>query len=81
MSKSVVCLTSAFVFLSCVVARPAGQRRAREAMPEGDWVQVTPHAEFSPRDTSSGTIHGGNMWLSNGYYHGCLLYTSDAADE
>jgi len=33
----------------------------------GDWVRVTEHAPFTPRDTSEGVVFAGKMWLSNGW--------------
>jgi len=33
----------------------------------GDWVRVTEHAPFAPRDTSEGVVFAGKMWLSNGW--------------
>jgi len=33
----------------------------------GDWVRVTEHTPFAPRDTSEGVVFGGKMWLSNGW--------------
>jgi hypothetical protein len=38
-----------------------------------EWVPVTASAAFSPRDTASGAVHDGKLWLSNGYYHGNVL--------
>jgi hypothetical protein len=36
----------------------------------GDWVRVTEHAPFAPRDTSEGVVFAGKMWLSNGWLGG-----------
>jgi hypothetical protein len=36
----------------------------------GDWVRVTEHAPFAPRDTSEGVVFAGKMWLSNGWLRG-----------
>src|SRR5512137_3056439 len=33
----------------------------------GDWVRVTEHTPFAPRDTSEGVVFRGKMWLSNGW--------------
>jgi hypothetical protein len=33
----------------------------------GDWVRVTEHVSFAPRDTSEGVVFRGKMWLSNGW--------------
>lgn len=38
------------------------------------WVQVTKNAAFSSRDTAEDVVFKGKMWLSNGYYHGNVLY-------
>ncbi len=38
------------------------------------WVKVTDAAAFSPRDTAEDAVFDGRMWLSNGYYHGNVLY-------
>jgi hypothetical protein len=38
-----------------------------------DWVRVTEHAAFSPRDTAEGVGFGGKLWLSNGYITGGTL--------
>ncbi|OIN98331.1 hypothetical protein AUJ66_01150 [Candidatus Desantisbacteria bacterium CG1_02_38_46] len=40
----------------------------------GDWIKVVDKAEFSPRDTAEDLVFDGKMWLSNGYYHGNVLY-------
>jgi leucine-zipper-like transcriptional regulator 1 len=40
---------------------------------KGTWVQVTPQAAFSPRDTSEDVVFGGKMWLSNAYHVGNVL--------
>ncbi|HSW45481.1 MAG TPA: hypothetical protein VLM89_07915, partial [Phycisphaerae bacterium] len=32
-----------------------------------DWVCVTPHAPFSPRDTAEDFVFAGRMWISNGW--------------
>ena len=39
----------------------------------GDWVRLTEHAAFSPRDTAEGVVFTGKMWLSNGYVTGGTL--------
>ena len=39
----------------------------------GDWVRLTEHAAFSPRDTAEGVVFAGKMWLSNGYITGGTL--------
>jgi hypothetical protein len=39
----------------------------------GDWVRLTEHAAFSPRDTAEGVVFAGRMWLSNGYITGGTL--------
>ena len=56
---------------------------AQELPLRGNWVQVTTLAEFSPRDSTSGTIHDEKLWLSKGYYHGNVLirdlWSSDGA--
>ena len=49
-----------------------------------DWVALTLNAEFGDRwvmgvTTTTGSL-GKRIWLMGGY-NGCLLYTSDAADE
>ena len=36
----------------------------------GDWVRVSEHAPFEPRDTSEGVVFRGKMWLSNGWLKG-----------
>ncbi len=36
----------------------------------GKWELVVGQAAFSPRDCGAPLVHGGKMWLSNGYYHG-----------
>ncbi len=41
--------------------------------PNYSWVQLTPHAEFSPRDTAEGVVFGDKLWLSNGYTSGGKL--------
>jgi len=41
---------------------------AEQPMP--DWVRLTEHAAFSPRDTAEGVVFAGKMWLSNGYVDG-----------
>lgn len=41
--------------------------------PSAEWVNVTPKAAFSPRDTAEDVVYDGKMWLSNGYYHGGVL--------
>jgi len=33
----------------------------------GEWVCVTPHGPFTPRDTAEGFVFRGRMWLSNGW--------------
>jgi hypothetical protein len=38
-----------------------------------DWVRITEHAAFSPRDTAEGIVFGGKLWLSNGYVIGSTL--------
>jgi len=38
-----------------------------------DWIRVTDHAAFSPRDTAEGFVFGDKLWLSNGYISGSTL--------
>ena len=38
-----------------------------------NWVQLTPEAAFSPRDTAEPAAFKGRLWLSNGYYHDNVL--------
>ncbi|MBI2951145.1 hypothetical protein HYY27_03575 [bacterium] len=40
---------------------------------EGSWELVVEKAAFSPRDCGAPLVHGGKMWMSNGYYHGGIL--------
>ena len=39
----------------------------------GSWVKLLDKAAFSPRDTAEDVIYDGQMWISNGYYHGGKL--------
>ncbi len=41
---------------------------------KAQWECVTKEAAFSPRDTAEDAVFLGKMWLSNGYYHGNVLY-------
>jgi len=38
------------------------------------WDRLTEAAAFSPRDTAEDAIFLDRLWLSNGYYHGNVLY-------
>lgn len=40
----------------------------------GRWELVTEAAQFGPRDTAEPFVLDGKLWLSNGYYHGKVLY-------
>lgn len=40
----------------------------------GEWELVTEEAQWGPRDTAEPFVFGGKLWLSNGYYHGNVLY-------
>jgi hypothetical protein len=65
-------------FVVLVVSAASGQVSS-------DWVQLTPKAAFSPRDTAEPAIFKGRYWLSNGYYHGNVLHrdlwsSSDAVE-
>ncbi len=40
---------------------------ASQAAATGDWICVTPHAPFTPRDTAEDFVFRGKMWLSNGW--------------
>jgi hypothetical protein len=42
-------------------------RSLAAAEPPASWARVTEHADFPPRDTSSGAVFLGKMWMSNGY--------------
>ena len=37
------------------------------------WVRVTEHAAFSPRDTAEDAVFQGKMWISNAYHNGNVL--------
>ncbi len=41
---------------------------------QAEWQLVTESAQFGPRDTAEPFIFDDQMWLSNGYYHGGVLY-------
>jgi len=41
---------------------------------QGQWELVVQHAQFGPRDTAEPFIFNDQLWLSNGYYHGGVLY-------
>ncbi|MGD9498248.1 MAG: hypothetical protein AB7Y46_18250 [Armatimonadota bacterium] len=48
---------------------------AQEQQPlQAQWELVVEHAQFGPRDTAEPFVFNGQMWLSNGYYHGGVLY-------
>ena len=48
---------------------------AQELPPlEAQWELVVEHAQFGPRDTAEPFVFDDRMWLSNGYYHGGVLY-------
>ncbi len=40
----------------------------------GDWELVTESAQWGPRDTAEPFVLDGKLWISNGYYHGNVLY-------
>ena len=59
----------AMVILTAVMAM------AQETGPlTGEWELVTESAQWGPRDTAEPFVFDGKMWLSNGYYHGNVLY-------
>ena len=60
------------VLLICLLATAFDQELWAEASAP-DWVRVTEHAAFSPRDTAEGVVFSGKMWLSNGYVDGGAL--------
>lgn len=62
---------SACCVLCLLLATQAG---GQGELPEGTWELVTEHAQFGPRDTAEPLVYDGRMWLSNGYYHGNVLY-------
>ncbi len=48
---------------------------AQDAAPlQAQWELITEHAQFGPRDTAEPFVFDGRMWLSNGYFHGNVLY-------
>jgi len=53
--------------ICCVAIRISA---AAAALDTADWVRITEHAPFSPRDTSEGVVFKGKMWLSNGWLKG-----------
>ena len=40
----------------------------------GEWELVTEAAQWGPRDTAEPFVLDGKLWISNGYYHGGVLY-------
>ncbi len=40
----------------------------------GEWELVTESAQWGPRDTAEPFVFDRKLWLSNGYYHGNVLY-------
>lgn len=40
----------------------------------GEWELVTESAQWGPRDTAEPFVLNQQLWLSNGYYHGNVLY-------
>jgi hypothetical protein len=55
---------------------------AQETGPlSGDWQRVTESAQWGPRDTAEPFVYDGKLWLSNGYYHGNVLYPDLWASE
>jgi len=66
-------LVTAIMIVGTLVAlQVAG---AQEAGPlQASWELLVEHAQFGPRDTAEPFIFNDQMWLSNGYWNGNVLY-------
>ncbi|MBN1342418.1 MAG: hypothetical protein JXQ73_07045 [Phycisphaerae bacterium] len=72
--RYVMTLIIATALTSPAIAPALGAEKQPPANTEpASWIQVTPKAAFSPRDTAEDLVFAGRMWLSNGYYHGNKL--------
>ncbi len=65
-------VTPMLIMGTVVAAQVAGAQDAPDL--HAKWELVTEHAQFGPRDTAEPFVFDGKMWLSNGYYHGNVLY-------
>lgn len=53
--------------LTVLLARTVLGAPGSAAASADSWVRVTEHAAFSPRDTASGAVFLGKLWISGGY--------------
>lgn len=59
--------------LSITIVLAAALARGAYVESKTGWQQLTEAAEFSPRDSAQGFQFDGQLWLSNGYFHGNQL--------
>ncbi|MGI5818605.1 MAG: hypothetical protein ACOX9R_10975 [Armatimonadota bacterium] len=63
------------VMIALMASLMAVATMAQDAGPlVGEWELVTERAQWGPRDTAEPFVFDGKLWISNGYYHGGVLY-------